>query len=159
MNKYRIEIKWAFIFVVMSLVWMTIEKLVGLHDKHIDKHETLTNLIAIPAIAIYILALFDKRKNYYENAMTYKQGFRCGLVITIIVALLSPLTQIITSKIITPDYFNNAINYTVANGRYTQAEAEQFFNLNNYIVYGIIGALVMGLITTAIFAFFVRNRK
>ena len=159
MNKYRIEIKWAFIFAGITLLWMLLERLVGLHDKHINKHEMLTNLIAIPAIAIYILALMDKRKNYYENAMTYKQGFISGLVISIIVAILSPITQIITSKVITPDYFHNAINYTVVDGKYTRAEAEQFFNLNNYIIYGMIGALVMGVVTTAIFAFFVRNRK
>jgi hypothetical protein len=113
MKKIKIEIKWAIIFVVMTLIWMVLEKLVGLHDEHIDKHPIYTNFIAIPAIAIYVFALLDKRKNFYKGAMTYKQGFITGLIITAIVTVLSPLTQYITSTIITPEYFPNMINYSV----------------------------------------------
>ena len=55
-----------------------LERAVGLHDEHIDKQQYLTTLFAIPAIVIYILALKDKRKNYYEGYMTYGQGFFQG---------------------------------------------------------------------------------
>jgi len=34
----------------MSLVWMLLEKLTGLHGKYIDYHLYLTNVFAIPAI-------------------------------------------------------------------------------------------------------------
>jgi len=56
MAKYKIEVKWAVIFVIMSLLWMVLEKLTGLHDKHIDKQMIYTNFIAIPAIAVYVFA-------------------------------------------------------------------------------------------------------
>ena len=46
MKNIKIEIKWAIIFAVMGLVWMFIEKLVGLHNEHIDKHAIYTNFIA-----------------------------------------------------------------------------------------------------------------
>jgi len=159
MKNIRIEIKWALIFAAMSLAWMLIEKLAGLHDTHIDKHPIYTNFIAIPAIAVYVLALNDKRKNFYGGNMSYKQGFISGLIITLIVTLLSPLTQYITSTIITPDFFTNAIEYAVANGKSTREAAEAFFNLQNYIVQGLIGAPVMGIVTTAIVAIFTRGRK
>ncbi len=38
MKKISTEIKWALIFVAMSLLWMLLEKLSGLHSTHIDKH-------------------------------------------------------------------------------------------------------------------------
>jgi len=88
----------------MTLIWMLLEKLAGLHDEHIDKHPIYTNFIAIPAIAIYVFSLLDKRKKFYKGAMTYKQGFISGLVITAIVTVLSPLSQYITPTIITPEY-------------------------------------------------------
>ena len=65
MKKYAIEIKWGVIFAIMGLVWMFIERSVGLHDDLIAHHATYTNLIAIPAIAIYVFALLEKRNINY----------------------------------------------------------------------------------------------
>lgn len=158
MGKIKIEIKWALIFVLMTLVWILLERLAGLHDVNIDKHPIFTNFIAIPAIAIYIFALLDKRKNFYKGVMSYKQGFISGLIITLIVTILSPLTQYITSSFITPDYFNNAIKYAVENNLLSLQEAEGYFNLKSYIIQGLIGAPLMGIITSAIVAFFTKSK-
>lgn len=157
MKQYNIEIKWAIAFVLMSLGWMLLERLSGLHHQHIDKHEIYTNFIALPAIAIYVFALLDKRKNFYGNTMSYKQGFISGLIITLIVTAFSPLTQYITTTIIAPQYFPNVIKYAVDAQKMTQQEANDFFNLKNYIVQGLIGAPIMGLVTTAIVAIFTRK--
>lgn len=157
MKQYNIEIKWAIAFVLMTLVWMLLERLSGLHHQHIDKHEIYTNFIALPAIAIYVFALLDKRKNFYGGTMSYKQGFISGLIITLIVTAFSPLTQYITTTIIAPQYFPNVIKYTVDAQKMTQQEANDFFNLKNYIVQGLIGAPIMGLVTTAIVAIFTRK--
>lgn len=154
---YKTEIKWALLFVVAALAWMFVEKAAGLHDTHIDKHAIYTNLFAIPAIAIYILALREKRDSDYGGVMTYKQGFISGLIITLIVTVLSPVTQVITSTIITPDYFANVIEYAVEQGELTREAAESYFNLKSYIIQGLIGAPVMGILTTAIVAFFVKK--
>src|SRR5690554_2986428 len=159
MEQIRIEIKWALIFVGMSLLWMLGEKLVGLHSTHIDLHMYLTNLFAIPAILVYVLALKEKKRKTYHQQMTFKQGFISGLIITLIVTLFSPLTQWIISTVITPEYFPNVIAYSVETGYHKSlAEAEAYFNLKNYIVQSTIGALVMGTITSAIVAFFLRTK-
>ena len=160
MKNIRIELKWALIFVGMSLLWMVLEKAVGLHSTHIGMHMYLTNLFAIPAILVYVFALKDKKKNYYSGQMSYKQGFVSGLIITVIVTLLAPLTQWITSTIITPEYFPNVIAHSVDTGFYeTVEEAEAYFNLKNYMVQSTIGALVMGVLTTAIVTLFVRTKS
>jgi hypothetical protein len=158
MQKYRIELKWALIFVATTLVWMILEKLVGLHSTHIDKHMIYTNFFAIPAIIIYVLALLDKRKNFYGGQMTYRQGFLTGLWISLIVTIVSPLTQYIISTVITPDYFSNIIDYTVTNDIMTEEAARKQFNLKNYIIQATIGALIMGVVTSAIVALFTRKR-
>jgi hypothetical protein len=159
MKNITTEIKWALIFVAMTLSWMVFEKLAGFHDVNIEKHPVVTNLIAIPAIAIYVLALLDKRKRDYAGVMSYKQGFISGLIITAIVTLLSPLTQVITSLLITPDYFKNVIEYTVSQGLKSREEAEKYFSLGSYIAQGLIGAPIMGIITTAIVALFTRTKS
>ena len=141
------------------LVWMVLEKLVGLHDAHIDKHMYMTNLFAIPAILIFILALREKKKIDYNGQMSYKQGFIAGLIITLIVTVLSPLTQWVISRIITPEYFPNVIAYSLETGYHNSIEeAEAYFNLKNYMVQSTIWAFVMGIVTTAIVAIFVRTK-
>jgi hypothetical protein len=157
MKKYTTEVKWALIFVGMTLIWMFLERITGLHSTNIDKHPVFTNFIAIPAIAIYVFALTEKRKTFYNGTMTYKQGFNSGLIITLIVTAVSPLTQIITSMIITPDFFQNAIEFAVSSGKMNREAAEEYFNLNSYIVQGLIGAPIMGIVTTAIVAIFTRK--
>ena len=160
MEKIKIELKWALIFIGMSLLWMVLEKMLGLHSTHIDMHMYLTNLFAIPAILVYVLALKDKKKNYYTGDMSFKQGFISGLIITIIVTVFAPLTQWITSTIITPEYFPNVIAYSVETGYHKSLEeAEAYFNLKNYILQSTIGALIMGVVTSAIVAFFVRTKS
>ena len=102
MNKYTIEIKWALIFVLMMIVWMFAEKIAGLHGSNIDQHALYSNFIAIPAIAIYVLAFLEKRKKDFNGFMSYGQGFITGLKISAIVALLSPVVQLL----ITVCYFS-----------------------------------------------------
>jgi Protein of unknown function (DUF4199) len=159
MRKLSIEIKWALVFVATTLVWMLGEKLAGFHDARIEQHPTATMFFAVPAIAVYVLALLDKRRNFYGGTMTYVQGLVCGLFITLFVTLLSPLTQVIVSKVITPGYFPNAIDYAVRSGLMEPAAAEKEFSLGNYIKQGLIGAPVMGIVTSAIVAIFTRKAK
>jgi hypothetical protein len=160
MKNIRTEIKWALIFIGVSLLWMVLEKITGLHSTHIDKHMYLTNLFAIPAILIYVLALKDKKNRDYQGQMSFKQGFISGLIITAIVAICAPLTQWITSTMITPEYFPNVIAYSVETGYHSsREEAEAYFNLKNYMIQSVIGALVMGIVTSAIVAFFVRSKS
>lgn len=157
MGNLKIEIKWALTFAVISLLWMWLENSLGLHAEKIADHAMYTSFFAIPAITLYVLALLDKRKNHYHGEMTYKQGLISGIVITIFVAILSPLTQYITTTFISPEYYGNAIAYSVSIGEMTQAEAERYFNLQSYIIQAFFGALVMGVVTSAIVAIFTRR--
>lgn len=159
MKNIGIEIKWGVIFILVTLAWMMVEKSLGWHDVHIDQHAVLTNLFAIPAIVIYVLAMRDKKKNYYHGQITYLQAFLSGLVVTIIVTILSPFAQYITLEYITPQYFTNIISYSVEKGELTQSDAENWFNLRSYMIQATIGALIMGLITSAIVAIFIKSKK
>jgi hypothetical protein len=158
MKKFSTEIKWGIIFMVFTLLWMAMERALGWHDVHIDKHAVYTNLFAIPAIILTALTLLDKRKNYFDGKMTWKQGFLTGLGLTVVIALLSPLSMWITNTLITPHYFENVIAYSVEQGKLSQLDAEKYFSMSSYIMQSVIGATVMGLITSAIVAIFTKKK-
>ncbi|TRO63947.1 DUF4199 domain-containing protein [Christiangramia sabulilitoris] len=159
MKKFAIEIKWGIIFSLISLAWVFLEKILGWHDENIAQHAIYTNLFAIVAIVIYVLALLDKRKNFYNGHMTWSQGFISGIVISIVVAILSPVAMYITHNFITPDYFTNVIDYSVESGVMKREDAEEYFNLTSYIIQSFFFALVVGVVTSAVVAFFVRTKK
>lgn len=158
MKKFKIEIKWGIIFSILTLLWMYLEKSVGWHSTHISKHAIYTNFFALIAIIIYVLALLDKRNHFFDGKMNWKQGFISGIALSAIIALISPLTQYITSTIISPEYFPNVIKYVVGKGKMTQEAAETYFNLKSYMVQSAFGALTMGIVTAAIVAFFVKKQ-
>ncbi len=155
----RIEIKWALIFTGMGLLWMTLERAFGLHDSHIDLHPYLTNLIAIPAILVYLFCLREKRDIYYKGKITYKQSFISGLILTSFVTILVPLNQWITLDYITPHFFENVIEYSVDNELMTLQDAKAYFNFQNYLIQSVVFAPVVGVITTAIVSRFIKAKK
>ncbi len=159
MNKISIEIKWGILFSIATLVWMIIENTTGLHDVYISKQAIYTNLFAIVAIAIYVLAVKEKKHLFFKGIMTWKQGFLSGVILSIVIAVLSPIVQYITFNYISPFFFENIIKYAVANKVQTQEQAILYFSLKSYILQGIFNSLSMGVITAAIVALFLKNNK
>ncbi|WP_430612651.1 DUF4199 domain-containing protein [Flavobacterium sp. JP2137] len=159
-NTLKIEVKWALLFTAMGLLWMVLERITGLHSTYLDYQMYLTNLFAIPAIAVMVAALRDKKKNFYHGVMTYKQGLISGSILSTGIALCSPAAQWITSYVISPHYFSRVIQRSVELGYYRDtAAAAAHFNYANFAVQGAIGAWVMGILTTAIAMFFIKSRR
>lgn len=158
MKKFSIEIKWGIQFSILSIIWMILEKTVGLHDAHIDKQLIYTNLFGIVAVAVYYLALRDKKLHHYGGNMTWKQGFISGMVLTVVIAVLSPLVNYIVYTYVTPQFFQHMIDYRVQHKLQTQAQAQAYFNLMSYRVLGVFDALSKGIITGALVALFVKTK-
>jgi cobalamin biosynthesis protein CobD/CbiB len=157
MKKFSIELKWGFLFFLSGLAWMVLEKSLGWHDRLIEQHATYTLLYAPLAIFIYVIALWEKKKKTYRGRMTFLQGFLSGLVITLVVVLLTPLSQYISHSLISPNYFANIIQLTVTAGEMTLQEAEAHFNLMNYTTMSVFFAAGMGLLTTVVVMIFMKS--
>lgn len=159
MKNFAIEIRWGIQFSLVSIVWMIFEKMMGWHDELIHEHAIYTNLFAFVAIAIYFLALRDKKKNFYQGSMSWKDGFVSGMILSTVIAVLSPLVQYITFTFITPNFFENIIAYVVKQKIQTAEQAAMYFSMNNYMIQGIFGALTFGVLTASILAFVLRSKN
>ena len=158
MKNFRIELKWGVIFFISGLLWLGLEKFLGWHDRLLAQHAIYTLGYAPIAIAIYALALRDKKRTTYAGKMSFGQGLLSGLILTGVVVLLTPLSQYITHELVSPSYFPNIIEFSVQQGRLTLSEAEAYFTLKNYITQSILFAAFMGVITTALVMFFLRTK-
>jgi len=155
-SKYYLEIKWSLFFLLMSLSWVLAEKLCGLHDIYIQEHAKYTNFMGIPSVLTYFLAMWEKRKNL-DNVMSFKQAFMYGLSITLIVVALSPFMTYLSFTVITPHFFEHAIQFSVKQGYMNSKDASAYFSLDSYILQSVFGGFIMGLITTAITAFIMKS--
>jgi hypothetical protein len=153
MKKIQHELWWGVYFTLMMIGWMDFEKIVGFHDKHIELHPIVTNIVMIPAVAMYVLAI-QKKRIQLGGKITYKQAFMSGGLMTLCITLLTPLTIYISVVLISPSFFENMIQHAVSTGQATQAEATAYFNLKSYLIQSVMATPFMGLITTTIVAFF-----
>lgn len=158
MKKFTIEFKWAIISIIIFLAWMTLEKQLGFHNEKIKWQMVFTMLFIFPSFLMYFLALRDKKKNYYQNNMNWKQGFISAIVISFIIAIFSPITQFITHEFISPQYFERLITLSVESKRMTLVEAQSYFNLTAYIWQSISGGISTGVVFGAIVAYILKTK-
>jgi len=158
MKKIYIEFKWAVIFTIALLAWILLEKTLGWEEGQITSHQWFTLLFVPFAILMYLLALREKRRRVFGGKLTWLQGFISGVILTLFIALLTPLTQYISNNFITVEYFNDVTENSVTNELMTRTRANEFFHINSYIWQAIFGALGLGIATAAIVAFFVRKK-
>lgn len=159
MKNYIIEIRWAFIFTVASLLWAGIEKLVGMHDSNIGTQPVFSLLFGIPAIAIYVLALLEKKQKVYNGKMSWKEATVSGIVLSLFVAVLSPVAQWAIYTLISPEFFPKAIKFYTDKKIVTETRALEMFNVQAYMKKAITESLSMGVITSALVALMVQTKN
>ncbi len=159
MSKYKIEIKWAFIYTIASLAWMVFEKEMGWHDVHISKHPLYSTLFSFIGIIIYYFALREKKIISYHNNIHWKEAFVSGAIMTVFITILAIPVFYLTVNVISPAFFKNMTNYAVSSQVYTQEQAESYFNSQSYLLQIVGGSLSMGIVTSAVIAYIIQTKK
>lgn len=158
MKNYSIEIKWAVIYVILSFLWIFVQKFLGFFDENISKHLFFSVLIVLILFPLFYFAQTDKKKNFLNGQMSWKQGFLSGAIIIVIATLFVPLLQYLTYEIINPDFFAKTIDFYTKNRKMDAIDAATRFNLKSYIIQGISDSLSFGIIFAAIVAFFTKSK-
>lgn len=156
MKKFNIEFRWSMVFFLASLLWLYFEKSMGWHGEHISKHPIYRYLFGIIAIPIYIFALKNKRNDYFDGQMSWKQGFLSGAILSLFIAGLTPIIQYILNTYISPNYLENIIALAVENG-IEQQMAKNVYSLSNYILQETFANLSYGIVTAAAVSWFIKT--
>ena len=159
MNKIGIELKWAAIITAFTCLWAAFENALGYH-------KDFSNIIAT-AFTYYVLLTFlwafafiDKKKSLGKNTVwEFKNAFKFGLFLTGLLTILSPIAQYIIYENISPDYFNNIIEYQLKKGRQTRESLELIHNMNFTIRQGVMNSLSLGVIYSALYAWVFKTKK
>lgn len=159
MKKFFTEIKWSIIFTVTSVLWLFLEKFTGFHSEKISSYFYISLLFGIVYIIIFTMALKEKRTVFYNGIITYKQAFISGAILTLLIAAMSPLVQVIFHEVISPDFFQNGIANVVKTRPNNKEFAIGYFNLQSFISQGFLNILSIGILISAIMAYFIQTKK
>ncbi len=157
-RKYKNEIKWSIFFSFMMIAWAVFERSMGWHTDQIANHPIYSMFFIIPAVAFYALALMEKKKKDFSGKMTWGQSFVSGLIMTSFIMLWAPLVQWIIHTVVSPDYFDTAIQNSVSIGKLNEEQARSFFSLKSYMIQAVFGASLMGILTSAVVSLFTQSK-
>jgi hypothetical protein len=156
MKKFAVEIKWGIRYAFLWILWLFIEKSSGYYEAKINDHALYSLLFTIVTIFVYFVAIKEKKKDFFKDTMSWKQGCVTGIFLTIVMAILTPFCQIIFHKAIAPEFFPNMIEFSISKGN-SKEVAENYFNLSSYILQSIFGTLSFGVVLSAIVALFLQT--
>ena len=159
MKNFRTEIKWVVLFSIASIFWIAAEKIIGLHDLYISKQLLISYFFTVPTILLYVLAIREKKSVFYKGQISWQQGMVSGVYLSFGIAILSVLVQIASFKIVSPIFFDNMIKHMVTTKTMTTEAATDYFNLMSYCKQSIFGSLSVGVVLSAIVAYFVQTKK
>jgi len=155
--KMKTEIKFGLFFSAAQLFWLLFEYIFGMQTTFISLHSVVSNFFAVPAIIIMYFSIIAKRSEL-GGEITFFKALITGVIVSVVVAAISPLVILIFHYLINPHFFTDIQNYSVKIGKMTVKEAGEYFNLKSYILQGIFGALMMGTITSLVIAAAIKKK-
>lgn len=156
---YRTELKGALWFSGIRLGWTAAERLLGLHDTHIQHQHTVDMFFIFPALTIYMMAMQHKKRTVMQGQMNYLDGLISGLIMTAMITVMSPLVIYLGMSVISPSYFSHAIAYVTSKGMMSTSVATDYFSLPHFMKQAAVGHMSLGSITAAVTAYFVRSKS
>ena len=141
------------------MVWFYIEKQLGWHTVKINMQPIFTMLFIFVTIPVYVFALNEKKQNYFENRIDWKQGFLSGSILSLIIAMLSPVAMYLSINYISPDFITNALDNALSKNRATKEQLESYYNVNSYIYQSVFSSLSLGIVISACVAYFIKTKE
>ncbi|MBL0308775.1 MAG: DUF4199 domain-containing protein [Bacteroidetes bacterium] len=160
----KIIVRYSVLLSLLMLLWLSLEYMVGLHDRFIA-YQPYVTLLAV-GISIFCIhrALIEVQKEALHR-LTFRQAFVIGFIITLISAVLAIPVQIIFHQLINPDFFQNMKEYSVKHAielnedvERAKLQAESYFNLTSYLLQSVLGTLVSGTVISLVLAWW-KSRK
>ena len=159
MNKIGIELKWAALITTFTCLWAAFENALGYHD---DFSNILVTgfFYYIILTFLWAIAFVDKKKSLGKGAdWEFTKAFKFGLFVTGLLTILSPISKYIIHESISPDYFENIIQYQLSKGKQTRESLEAIHNITFTIRDGVMNTLSLGVIYSSLYAWVFKTKK
>lgn len=158
MKKFEIELKWASAFTAISIAWVYFERYLGYHDEFVSSQAIFSFWLLLPQALIYVVSIREKREKYYKGEITWQKAFISGVVLSAIIAGLSPAAIYIMLEFVSPDFLSNIVEVRAEQGMPREG-LTQIYNLNTMVTQAIFNNLATGVFFAAVIGLILKNKK
>ena len=159
MKQFSIEFRWAFTFLLAQTLWIMFERTLGFHDEKLQYQPLFSMLFNFILIAIYILAIRDKKIKIYKGQMTWQEGFVTGLMLTLIIALFTTMTEYTKHHVISPYLLDDMKAMILEEKRMTNEQADKYFSFSKTLSNSIFFTISIGVLITSIAAWIMKSKE
>jgi hypothetical protein len=159
MKQFSIEFRWAFTFLLAQTLWIMLEKTLGFHDEKIQFQPLFSMLFVFVLLIIYVISLREKKAKAYNGNMTWREGFVSGLMLTLIIALFTTMTEYTKHHVISPYFLENMKALILKENKMSAENANQFFTFSNTLSQSIFYTISIGVVITSTISWIIKSKE
>ena len=162
-----LELRWGIIIGLANLVWLYLSCFLGMHDQGLGMIQVMTLVSVLISVFGFLFALRALMRQVPETQ--YLEGVRAGAIIAGTVAVIAAVAQVGYFKVINPGWTDYMVEMTRAHyleSWLSENESAEFaegarktFGLPSYMLQSALGALLIGMMSTAIIMAFLTKRN
>lgn len=156
MSNVKIEAKWGIILGLVTFVVFFLSKILGWQTAAtFDKHLSIAfGAFLIGNLGCLFLGLKEKREKDLGGVMTYIQGIKSGAIITVIAAIMGSLLLFVFANFLNPNFLPAMTEFSISKG---EMEAGQVMTITAFLSQFFTHSLIIGIVFSAIVAFFTKK--
>ncbi|MGO2102156.1 DUF4199 domain-containing protein [Psychroflexus halocasei] len=157
MKNFRIEFKWAMFYTLLNFLWLYAEKAFGWHSSGASRYAVYSMIMVVPQVAVTYFNMREKSEKFFDGNIEWRKAFFSGVVLSVLIAALSPVIVYALTEFVSPDFVTTAIEQGVGKGM-EEDSAKSLYNMNSLSKQAMFGNLATGVFWSAILALFFKKK-
>jgi len=157
MKLFKTEIKWGIILAAVTFIVFLVSNILGWQTvETLSKHLSIAfGAFLIGNLGCLWLGLREKKRLTSNQTMSYLQGVKSGVIITIVAAIFGAAFLYFFTCCINAEFLQVTTEFNVAEGTFKDGEV---MNAATFLTEFVTHSLVIGTVFTLILSFFSKSK-
>lgn len=144
-------------YTLLNFIWLYAEKAFGWHSSGASRYAIYSMIMVIPQIAVTYFNMREKSEKLFDGQIEWRKAFFSGVVLSVIIAALSPVIVFALTEFVSPGFIKSAIDQSMSKGM-LEDSAHSLYNMNSLSKQAMFGNLATGVFWSAILALFFKKK-
>jgi Protein of unknown function (DUF4199) len=148
--KRVVELRYAVLTSLATLLWLITEYVIGFQDKYISIYPFVT-LCSLAVPLLCYRQAFREKRDVLGNKFTLQQALLAGFLLALFTSIFSIPVEIFFLQLINPDFMADMIRYAAVQTKQTEEAVAVYINLQSMIMETVLVTFITsGIIALAL---------